>query len=409
MAKNLSRLRAERDDLVDKVRRLNAQYPEDKRMPEVEARLFDSYLDRIKEIDEEVASNDRQNQSSMRQIGLSATEQAHRGLRTAAEFRQHYSTRGGPDEEQIGVADFLRGVAGMGTSKEVRQALSEGTDSAGGYAVPNRLMPAILEALVPASSLLTAGASTILIEEGYKTLTQATVQTIPTAAWRLEGGTVAQSEPTFQAITSAPKSLAFYFKISRELLADGSNLSATLTQVIAQAFAKELDRAGLRGTGVDPEPLGLKNIAGIQTVTNGAAGASLAGFANFLSAMQSIVQDDAPAPTAAIMSPRSFVKLGGLVDTTGQPLSKPEILQDVQFIASSQVPNNLTVGASTDCSEIYVGRFDRMAFVMREQMSVQILNELFASTGEIGFLAHARANVVVDYPKAFALVTGVRP
>jgi len=65
---------------------------------------------------------------------------------------------------------------------------------------------------------------------------------------------------------------------------------------------------------------------------------------------------------------RSLVTLGGLVDTTGQPLSKPQMLEDMRFLSTSQIPNNLTVGASTDCSEIYVGRFDRMAMVMRERM-----------------------------------------
>jgi hypothetical protein len=46
--------------------------------------------------------------------------------------------------------------------------------------------------------------------------------------------------------------------------------------------------------------------------------------------------------------------------------------------------------------------------MMREQMSIQIAHELFASTGEVGFICHVRADVAVMYPKAIAVVTGVR-
>ena len=47
--------------------------------------------------------------------------------------------------------------------------------------------------------------------------------------------------------------------------------------------------------------------------------------------------------------------------------------------------------------------------MMREAVSVQVLNELYAGTGEIGFACHMRADVMLTYPAAFAVVTGVRP
>jgi HK97 family phage major capsid protein len=208
---------------------------------------------------------------------------------------------------------------------------------------------------------------------------------------------------------AVPKSLAFYFKVSRELLADAVNLPEALTTAIAQAFARELDRVALRGTGTAPEPRGILNTTNVQSVTNGANGAALASYANIFSAMQAILQVDGPMPTAAIMSPRSLVKLGGLTDSTGQPVARPTMLEPMQLLATSQVPNNLTVGSSTDCSELYLGAFERITFAMREQMSIQTAGELFATTGQVGFVCHVRADVMVQYPKAFAVVTGVRP
>lgn len=328
-------------------------------------------------------------------------------MRNHADFEAHYKSRS-TEEEKIGIDDLLRGVANMSTTPAVKNALSVGTDTAGGFTVPGVLMPSILAAMVPVSSLLQAGAGIIPLAEGAKTFTTAAVNTIPTAAWRAEAGTLATSDPAFRSVVATPRSLSFQFKISRELLADGQNIQEALFRAIGQSFAKELDRAGLRGTGTAPEPRGILNTSGIQSVTNGANGLALAGYANVFSAVQAILAADAPMPTSAIMSPRSLVKLGGLVDTTNQPLRVPSMLVPLKLISTSQIPNNLTVGTSTDCSEIYIGDFTNMYFAMRESVSIQLLRELYAGTGEIGFACHLRADVVLNYPAAFSLVTGIR-
>ncbi len=331
-----------------------------------------------------------------------------KALRSRESIRAHYERHHG---DKVGLADFLRGVAGMNTTGEVRNALSVGTDSEGGYSVPSSVMPMILEALVPASTVLQAGAGILPLDTGAKTFTMAAVNTVPTAAWRSEGGNVAESDPAFRAVVMTPRSLAFRFKVSRELLADGVGIEQALITAIAQAFAKELDRTALRGTGTAPQPRGLLNTTDVNAVANGANGASLAttAYANFASAVQAILEDDAPMPTAAIMSPRSLVTLGGsLLDTTNQPRQRPTLLADMRMLATSQIPNNLTVGTSSDCSEIYLGDFTRMSIAMRERVSIQRLNELYAETGHIGFVGHVRADIAVNYAKAFAVVTGVR-
>lgn len=329
-------------------------------------------------------------------------------LRTAEDFRSYYATKAQRDERGFTFTDFMRGAARMKTSDAAQRALSVAVDSAGGYAVPAVHMGSILSALAPASSLMNAGASIVPLPEQGKTFSFAAVDTLPTAAWREENAQVAESAPTFRNVILTPRSLSFYIKVSRELLADGVNVEAALVQAIAQAFAKEIDRAGLRGSGTAPEPRGLLNTAGIHSVTNGANGAALASYANLFTGMQSILAADAPMPTAAIMAPRSQVKLAGLTDTTGQPLRVPPMLENLAMVTSSQIPVNLTVGTSTDCSEIYLGDFTQLVFGMREQLSIQVLEERFADYGQIGFMCHARLDVAVLYPKAFALVTGVR-
>lgn len=335
---------------------------------------------------------------------------AHVGDNFRAVLGPAFKTWGAP-REQHGLGEFVRGISGMRTHESIRAALSEGTDSAGGFTLPAYVQLRMLEALAPNSSLLMAGAGVAMLDEGAKSYRIAAVNAIPTAAWRAEAGAVATSDPTFRSVDLVPRSLSFQFKVSRELLADAANLEPALMLVIGQAFAKELDRAGLRGSGSAPEIRGILNTSGIQSVTNGAAGASLGttAYSNFISALQAILAANGPTPTAAIMAPRSLTTLAGLLDTTNQPRRAPPVIEAWKFISSSQIPIDLTVTSSTDCSEIYVGDFAKAAgFFFREGISIQKLNELYAGTGEIGFACHVRVDLGVLYPAAVAVVTGVR-
>lgn len=407
----LSRLREERERLVGEVKALNARYPNGTPIPAADSARMDELLNCIDSVDRDINSETAAVQIAGGSDAWTLDGRDVKVLRSAADIRAHYGSKDNSRGGKVSLADFVRGVAGMATTDAVRASLTTGTDTAGGHLVPSIVMPAVLEALVPASAVLSAGAGIIPVDAGAKSYTQAAIDSIPTAAWRLENGSVAESDPTFRAVVAVPRSLAFFFKVSRELLADAANVDPALTLAIAQSFAKELDRASLRGSGTAPEPRGVSNTSGIIGVGNGANGASLATtkYANLFSGVQQILEANGPMPTAAILSPRSRIVLGQLADTTGQPLQVPQMLQDLKMLVTSQVPNALTVGTSNDCSEIYLGDFTRMAILMREQMSIQKVDQLFATTGQIGFVCHVRCDVMVQYPKAFAVVTGVRP
>ena len=336
-----------------------------------------------------------------------------RVLRSVKDVRSHYQQKaadaGGAG---VGISDFLKAVAGLSAPPEARAVLTTGTDADGGFLVPSLTMGRALEALMPASSVLSAGAGILPLDaQGAKSFTMAAVENIPVAAWRAENAAVAESDPTFRGVVMVPRSLSFYFRSGREWLADAYGADAVVNTIMAQSIARELDRAALRGTGTAPQPRGILTTPNVLSVTNGANGASLAStrYGNFFTGVQQILENNGPMPTAAIMSPRSRVVLGGLADSTNQPLQVPSMLSGLQMLTTSQVPNNLTVGTSTDCSEIYLGDFSRMVFAMRENVSIQLLREAFATSGQVAFLVHARVDIAVLYPRAFAVVTGVRP
>jgi HK97 family phage major capsid protein len=128
-----------------------------------------------------------------------------------------------------------------------------------------------------------------------------------------------------------------------------------------------------------------------------------------MSAVQAILQANGPVPTAAVMAPRTLVGFNSLADTTNQPLQPPALVRDMRMFATSQLPVNKTVGTSTDCTDIFVGNFDRVRFFMREQMSILRADQLFAGTGQVGFYCHVRADVICTYPTTLAVISGVRP
>lgn len=331
-------------------------------------------------------------------------------VRIASQLGTDRRTVGHDSEEDSGLAAFFRGIAGGRTTEAIRNSLSEGTDSAGGHAVPTWLLPGILSALTPASSMLSAGANIGVLQQPGDSFKIAAVDTVPTAAWRAENGNLSESDPTFRAVTVVPRSLAFIFKVSRELLMDAPGMEQALRIAIAQAFAKEIDRAGLIGTGTAPEIRGILNTTGVNTYSMGTNGDQLENYAPIIRASRLIADDNAPAPNAIITSTREDETIALFADTTGQPLRRPPSLESMQFLATSQIPVNEDQGTAENvASTMFLGKYSLATFYMREQMSVQKLNELYAAAGQVGFACHARVDLALAYPAAFCTIRGVIP
>jgi len=109
------------------------------------------------------------------------------------------------------------------------------------------------------------------------------------------------------------------------------------------------------------------------------------------------------------MAGRTLLDLEGLTDSTGQPLQRPGLINSMSFVPTSQLPRDVDDGTSSDAGEIFVGDFSGLCFLMPESLSIQLLHEAYANTGEIGFLCHVRTDVVINYPQQFTVFTGVRP
>lgn len=302
--------------------------------------------------------------------------------------------------------NYLRGIAtGNWNGAQAERALAEGTQSAGGYLVPTPLSNQVIDLARNQLRVIEAGAITVPMTAQTLRIPRLTGE--GTAAWRLENAALTASDLTFDAVTFKAKSLDRLIVMSRELFEDSDpSASNVIAQAFAAQLAAEIDRVALRGTGVDPQPLGLLNTAGVPVTNHGANGTALPDYDWILDSI-GLVRANNFEPSAVLLAPRSQTKLSKIKDTSGRYLDAPSNLPKV--LTTNQVPTNLTVGTSSDASEIYVGDFSQLAIGIRTGFSLRLLTERYADNGQVAFIANIRADVQVLQPKAFAIDLGVRP
>ncbi|SDK98167.1 phage major capsid protein [Aliiruegeria lutimaris] len=296
-------------------------------------------------------------------------------------------------------AYFRSMVNGAHTDLEKR-ALTEGTDSAGGYTVPANLSARLIDLLRSESVVNRAGAVTVPLTSDQNVI--AKLATDPVPAWRSENAAIAESDPTFSSVTLTPRSLAVMIKVSRELLADSLNLERELPRIMAVAMAKEWDRVALLGSGTAPEPEGVANATGIGTA---ALSGALTSYAPFITARTAIKTANAN-PTAYILHPRDEGTLAGLTASDSQPLMAPKAVEQIPMLTTTAIPTN--GGTGTDESTIFCGDFRHLILGMRAQIQVEVIREAYAANHQYAFIAHFRGDVALAQPAAFHTTTAVQ-
>lgn len=304
-----------------------------------------------------------------------------------------------------GVGDILNGLLSGPRTPEIKAALETGTQTAGGYTVPDIVLGEFFDKLRAKTQFINAGARTILLD-GRTTV--ARIDTDPVPAWRDENDAVTESEPTFGAVNFIPRSLACLVKMSEELLADSVNAAEALETALIGALSVELDRACLFGSGASNQPLGLYNQAGINTVSMGTNGVTPTNWDSIIDAMYEIEVANGGPATAAIHHPRTARTFRKLRDGEGQPLMMPEALRDIAYLTTTSVPIDQEQGSGTALSTIIVGNYPKAILGLRQSLVIRRLTETFAGNLQVGFLAYLRADVGVEQPKAFTRITGVK-
>lgn len=304
--------------------------------------------------------------------------------------------------ENLPLGDYLRAIVRGGKTDLERRALAEGTDSAGGYTVPEFLSSQMIDALRAASVVSRAGAMTMPLTSKDNLI--AKVLTDPSPGWRAEAAAIPEGDPTFGVVNMQPKALGVLVKVSWELMADSINMQTELPRVLTAAMATELDRVALVGSGSGAEPEGIANITGIGTTAHDAA---LASYAPLLTARTGILTANAGPVTAYIMHPRDAGTLAGLQATDNQPLVPPKVVGDIPFLETTAIPTDEGSNSPPDESLIIAGNFAHLIVGIREDIRIQSFPSLNAGTGQHTIIAWMRADIAVTHATAFHTITGI--
>ncbi|MEA2551804.1 MAG: hypothetical protein QOE25_1573 [Actinomycetota bacterium] len=307
---------------------------------------------------------------------------------------------------------FDRMIRGMVTgdwqgAEAEERAQSEGTLTAGGHMVPVPLAASVIDKARNEARIFQAGARTVPMTS--QTLKYARLVAEPSPGWRNENAAINDESLTFDAVTFTARSMAIMVKVSVELFEDAPNTSDVIANSFAKQIGLELDRVGLRGSGSAPEPRGVRNQTGVTVTSHGTNGSAVSALGyNALIDSTSAVRTSNHEPSGVIYAPRTEQGLAKLVDTTGQYITPPAMLSGIPRMATNQVPIDLTVGTSSDTSEIYTADWSQLLIGIRTNLTIRFLSERYIDDGEYAFLAYLRGDVQLAQPAAFVVDVGVR-
>lgn len=327
--------------------------------------------------------------------GTSRIEAMDNRLRRLEESRQRLvGIGGGGDQEKrpFSFTGVIRGMANGGLHREEAwkgferereiglRALSQGTDSAGGYTVPPEYVAELIPELVSKTVVLESGATQMTGLDGTP-VEVPKLATGATASWNAENTTITDDDQVFDTVTLSPHMANAMTKMSRRVVAmSNPSIEAIVRNDLTGAVARLLDLAALRGTGAGNQPTGISNLV---TPTSLAAAPDID---DLYDAVYALEAADAPMDGLGwVMNPREFNTLRKLRDNsggagTGQYLIQPDptgqakgILLGYPVRTTTQIPINLGVG--TDESEIYLGSWPELLWALFGGLVIEATTE----------------------------------
>ena len=276
------------------------------------------------------------------------------------------------------------------SSFEVQNALQVGTDSEGGYLVPDEFERTLVEALQE-ENLFRQLATIITTSSGDRKIP--VVASKGTASWVDEEGTIPESDDAFVQVSIGAYKLATMIKVSEELLSDSVfNLERYIAREFGRRIGAKEEEAFFTGDGTG-KPTGIFHSTGGAGVGVTAASASAISIDEIMDLFYSL-KSPYRKNAAFVTNDATIKAIRKLKDGNGQYLWQPSVtagqpdsLLNRPLKTSAYVP----VIASA-AKTIAFGDFSYYWVADRQGRSFQRLNELFAVTGQVGFKATQRVD-----------------
>lgn len=303
------------------------------------------------------------------------------------------------------IADGLRSVR-KGENRALTTAASVS---------PGELSTVLFDRLRASSVVLATGIRTLTTTADSVTYPTLTADVAP--SWTAEAAAITPGDPTFATLTATPRKLAHLVQFSNEVLDDSDPSIATILNAhLLTTLALKLDAGLLEGSGTAPEIRGLKNIAGIQTVTAGANGATptLDMFADAIALLEAV---NVPRERMRIVvHPRNVATLRKLKASTGgtylwsadPATSSPTGIFGVPVATSAQLGTAETQGtAIAVANSAYVYDVQSVVYVQRTPIEVELDRSRLFNSDQSEMRAKLRGDLISPTPTGIVRVVGL--
>ena len=271
----------------------------------------------------------------------------------------------------------------------VMNALQVGTDSEGGYLVPDEYERTLVQGLEE-ENVLRSLCTVIQTSSGDRKIPL--VASHGTASWVDEEATIPDSDDVFGQISIGAHKVATMIKVSDELLQDSVfNIESYIASEFARRIGAAEEEAFITGNGTG-KPTGLlhaTNGAGIGVTTNGNTPTADEIF-DLIHSIKSVYRKKA----VFLLNDSTLKALRKLKDGQGQYLwqpglkeGQPDTLLNYRLVTSPFMPE-----IDSGNKVILFGDFKSYWIADRQGRSFQRLNELYAATGQVGFRATQRVD-----------------
>jgi len=275
-------------------------------------------------------------------------------------------------------------------SYEMRNALEVGTDSEGGYLVPEEFERTLIEALLE-ENIFRSIAKVINTSSVDRKIP--VVASKGTASWVDEEGEIPESDDAFGQVSIGAYKLATMIKVSEELLNDSVfNLESYIAKEFARRIGAKEEEAFFIGDGTG-KPTGIFHTTGgaqLGTTTASATALTVDEVMDLFYSLKSPYRKNA----IFVMNDATVKVIRKLKDGNGQYIwqpsltaSQPDMILNRPVKTSSYVPT-IEAAAKT----IAFGDFGYYWVADRQGRAFKRLNELFAATGQVGFMATQRVD-----------------
>ena len=277
--------------------------------------------------------------------------------------------------------------------RDVSNVLQEGIDEAGGYLVPDEYDRRLIDVLDEENVL--RGLATTIRTSGERKINIAATK--PAALWVEEGGALTFGDATFdQKLLDAHK-LHVAIKITEELLADNAfQLEDYIIAQFGKAIANAEEDAFLNGDG-DGKPTGLFADAQVG-VTIDTVEIEADDVIDLIYKLKRPYRKKA----SFITNDSTLAVLRKLKDENGNYLWQPSLQNGEPdrilgyAIRTSQFAPKLAAGKAA----LAFGDFSYYNIGDRGQRTLQVLKELFAGNGMVGYVMKERVDGLLVLPEA---------